>query len=181
MTDACTLDPDADPGLARVAELIRSVPDFPEPGILFRDITPVLADREAFAAVATELAALVGEADLVAGIEARGFLLGAAAAVVAGIGISCRCARPASCRWSPRRTPTSSSTARRRWSCPRARSRPGHACSSWTTCWPPVVPRRRRAGCSARWAPAWSASLGLIALGGRDRLGPIPVHLLLHA
>jgi adenine phosphoribosyltransferase len=82
-----TLDPDADPALARAAELVRDVPDFPQPGILFRDITPVLADGEAFTTVATELAALVGDADVVVGIEARGFLLGAAAAVVAGTGV----------------------------------------------------------------------------------------------
>ncbi|WP_425564239.1 adenine phosphoribosyltransferase, partial [Pseudonocardia zijingensis] len=75
------------PELERVAGLVRDVPDYPSPGILFRDVTPVLADAEAFTAVTTELASLVGEADLVAGIEARGFLLGAAVAVVAGTGI----------------------------------------------------------------------------------------------
>jgi adenine phosphoribosyltransferase len=77
----------ADPAFAKVAGLIRDVPDHPSPGILFRDITPVLADAEAFAIVATELASLAGEADLVAGVEARGFLLGAAVAVVAGTGV----------------------------------------------------------------------------------------------
>ena len=71
----------------RVIERIVDVADFPEPGVLFRDITPVLADAEAFTAVVTELAALSGDADLVAGIEARGFLLGAAVAVVAGTGV----------------------------------------------------------------------------------------------
>jgi adenine phosphoribosyltransferase len=78
-----------DPGseLERVAALVRDVPDYPSPGILFRDITPVLADAEAFTAVTTELASLVGEADLVAGVEARGFLLAAAVAVVAGTGV----------------------------------------------------------------------------------------------
>jgi adenine phosphoribosyltransferase len=73
--------------LDRVADLVRDVPDFPEPGVLFRDITPVLADAEALTVVATELAALVGEADLVAGVEARGFLIGSAVAVVAGLGV----------------------------------------------------------------------------------------------
>ncbi|HXV94505.1 MAG TPA: adenine phosphoribosyltransferase [Pseudonocardia sp.] len=67
--------------------MVRDVPDFPEPGVLFRDITPVLADAEAFTTVATELAAAAGPADLVAGVEARGFLLGAAAALVAGAGV----------------------------------------------------------------------------------------------
>ena len=83
---AVTLDPEVDPSLARAAELIRDVPDFPKPGVLFRDITPVLADPEALAGIATELAALAGDAELVIGIEARGFVLGAAAAVVAGTG-----------------------------------------------------------------------------------------------
>jgi adenine phosphoribosyltransferase len=78
---------DAEPALARVAALVRDVPDFPEPGVVFRDITPVLADAEAFTAVAVGLAALVGEAEVVVGVEARGFLLGAAAALVAGLGI----------------------------------------------------------------------------------------------
>jgi adenine phosphoribosyltransferase len=82
-------DPDADsgPDLTRVAGLVRDVLDYPSPGILFRDITPVLADAEAFTTITTELASLVGDADIVAGVEARGFLLGAAVAVVAGVGV----------------------------------------------------------------------------------------------
>jgi adenine phosphoribosyltransferase len=79
--------PDAGPSLVRVLGLVREVPDFPEPGVLFRDLTPVLADAEAFTTVATELAALAGAADVVVGIEARGFLVGAAVALVAGTGI----------------------------------------------------------------------------------------------
>ena len=70
-----------------MSALVRAVPDFPEPGVVFRDITPVLADGQAFTAVALALAALVGEADVVVGVEARGFLLGAAAALTAGTGI----------------------------------------------------------------------------------------------
>jgi adenine phosphoribosyltransferase len=76
-----------EPDLARVRDLVRDVPDFPSPGVLFRDITPVLADPSAFTTVATELATSVGAADVVVGIEARGFLLGAAAALVAGTGV----------------------------------------------------------------------------------------------
>jgi adenine phosphoribosyltransferase len=78
---------DGEQSLARVAGLVRDVPDYPSPGILFRDITPVLADAEAFTTVTTELASMVGEADLVVGVEARGFLLAAAIAVVAGTGV----------------------------------------------------------------------------------------------
>jgi adenine phosphoribosyltransferase len=87
VTDGHLLDADGDDPLARVSALVRPVPDFPAPGVVFRDITPVLADGAAFTAVSVALAALVGEADVVVGVEARGFLLGAAAALTAGIGI----------------------------------------------------------------------------------------------
>lgn len=72
----------------RIAGLLRDVPDFPRPGILFKDIAPLLADASAFAAVVTELGAGVGTGvDLVAGIEARGFLLGGALATELGCGV----------------------------------------------------------------------------------------------
>ena len=68
-----------------VAGRIRDVPDFPKPGILFRDITPVLADGEALAAAlalhADAVADLAGSVDKVVGIESRGFLFGMALAV----------------------------------------------------------------------------------------------------
>jgi adenine phosphoribosyltransferase len=67
--------------------LTRNVPDFPEPGVLFRDLTPVLADDRGFAAVTAALAAIVEGADLIAGIDARGFLLGGAVAHRLGIGV----------------------------------------------------------------------------------------------
>ena len=75
------------PALARAAGLIRDVPDYPTPGVLFRDITPLLADAAAFGAVVEELAGPARGADLVVGVEARGFLLGAAVALAAGIGV----------------------------------------------------------------------------------------------
>ena len=65
---------------------IRDVPDFPEPGISFKDITPLLADGPAFAAVIDALAAGHGAIDKVAGIEARGFILAAPVACVLGSG-----------------------------------------------------------------------------------------------
>ena len=56
----------------------RVIPDFPEPGILFRDLTPVFADPEAFASVIDALTApFEGAYDIVAGVEARGFALAA--------------------------------------------------------------------------------------------------------
>ncbi len=67
---------------AAIRALIREVPDFPEPGILFRDITPVLAEPAAFAAVVDYFAERLSaaEVDAVLAIESRGFLFGAAAA-----------------------------------------------------------------------------------------------------
>ena len=74
-----------------VAELIagrlRNVPDFPTPGIQFKDITPLLADADAFATVVSELAAVAPQVDVVAGIEARGFLLAGAIAGQLGRGL----------------------------------------------------------------------------------------------
>ncbi len=67
---------------------IRDVPDFPSPGIVFKDITPVLADAELFA-LAIELfrdAAAAHRPDKIAGIEARGFIFGAAVAHSLGVG-----------------------------------------------------------------------------------------------
>lgn len=68
--------------------LIRDVPDFPRPGILFRDITSLIADGEGFAATIALLAdhARDAGAEAIAGIEARGFLFGAAVAARLGIG-----------------------------------------------------------------------------------------------
>ena len=64
------------------AALIRAVPDFPQPGILFRDVAPLLADAAGFAAAVAALAQPWRGAGLhaVAGVEARGFIFGAALA-----------------------------------------------------------------------------------------------------
>jgi adenine phosphoribosyltransferase len=66
--------------------LIRDVPDYPKPGILFKDITPLLADSDAFALVLEHLSLLTEEIDLIAGIEARGFILASALAAKTGKG-----------------------------------------------------------------------------------------------
>jgi adenine phosphoribosyltransferase len=67
---------------------VRDIPDFPKPGITFKDITPVLASAEALDAAVTQLADLTRalEVDVVIGAEARGFLLGAALARELGAG-----------------------------------------------------------------------------------------------
>lgn len=81
--------PEADlsPALLRAASLIRDVPDYPEPGIIFRDITPLLADAEALRETTRAIIEpFAGQFDVVAGIEARGFILAGAAAIAAGTG-----------------------------------------------------------------------------------------------
>ena len=71
-----------------IKRYIRTIPDYPKPGIFFRDITTLLANLHAFRAAVDELAwpFLQGGIDYVAGIEARGFILGGAVAHVLGRG-----------------------------------------------------------------------------------------------
>ena len=80
------------PELERALALVRDVPDHPHPGVLFKDITPLLGDPLAFRTVVSALAAPfrpgpdgVPVVDAVAGIEARGFVLGAPIALELGV------------------------------------------------------------------------------------------------
>ena len=66
--------------------LIRPIPDFPKPGILFQDISPLLANPEAFAAVISALSDLGDDIDYVAALDARGFILGSAVALQKKVG-----------------------------------------------------------------------------------------------
>jgi adenine phosphoribosyltransferase len=74
--------------VAEIERSIRNVPDFPKPGIQFKDITPVLADGRLFRGAMDHLLAGVeaGAIDKVVGIDARGFIFGAAAAARLGCG-----------------------------------------------------------------------------------------------
>jgi adenine phosphoribosyltransferase len=67
--------------------LVREIPDFPEPGVLFRDLGPALADATTFRAVVDALVAPTPDVDIVVGVEARGFLLGAAGAYALQAGV----------------------------------------------------------------------------------------------
>jgi adenine phosphoribosyltransferase len=77
---------------AALEQLVVDVPDFPEPGIVFKDITPLLADADGFAAVVDALAAAgrddegVTVVDAVVGLEARGFIFAAPVALALGVG-----------------------------------------------------------------------------------------------
>ena len=70
-----------------LASLIVDVPDFPRPGITFYDITPLLGSADGLAAIVDQLVAVAPPADLVLGIEARGFLLAAPVACRLGLGL----------------------------------------------------------------------------------------------
>lgn len=67
---------------------IRDIPDFPKPGILFRDITPLLRDPQGWRAVMTQMGAICErlKPDLIVGIESRGFIVGTALATDRGLG-----------------------------------------------------------------------------------------------
>ncbi|KRB74122.1 adenine phosphoribosyltransferase [Nocardioides sp. Root190] len=75
-----------------LTRLVRDVPDFPEPGIMFKDITPLLADPDGFGAVVAALAEAGRDpdgrvvVDKVVGMEARGFILAAPVALALGVG-----------------------------------------------------------------------------------------------
>jgi adenine phosphoribosyltransferase len=73
---------------ALMKQLIRDVPDFPAPGVLFRDITPVLQDAKAFREVIDSMVECVApmKPDVIVGIESRGFILGTPIALQLGVG-----------------------------------------------------------------------------------------------
>jgi adenine phosphoribosyltransferase len=84
--------------------LIRDIPDFPKPGILFRDVTPLLGNGPAFRACIRQLCERLAPAhpQVIAGIESRGFIFGAGAALELGIGfVPIR--KPGKLPWKTRR------------------------------------------------------------------------------
>lgn len=78
----------ASQALERAESLILEIPDYPSEGIVFRDITPLIANGEAFqTTVEAMIAPFEGTFDVVAGLEARGFLFASAAAYASGAGL----------------------------------------------------------------------------------------------
>jgi adenine phosphoribosyltransferase len=72
-----------------IKKLIRDIPDFPKPGIMFRDITPLIGNARGFAAVVDQMAEpYLGAVDVVLGIESRGFIVGAPLAYRLGVGLT---------------------------------------------------------------------------------------------
>ena len=71
-----------------IDRLCAKIPDHPEPGVLFRDLTPLFADGDGFQRTVDALVdAFRGQYDCVAGVEARGFMIAAAVAYASGVGI----------------------------------------------------------------------------------------------
>lgn len=87
MTNAGSHYTNADSAASAVTRLTRWVEDFPVPGVRFGDLTPVFADAHGLRAVIDEMAGRTTDVDLVAGIDARGFLLGAGVALRLGCGV----------------------------------------------------------------------------------------------
>jgi adenine phosphoribosyltransferase len=88
MNHAAPDSPSAQLTIADLRARIRDIADFPQPGILFRDITPLLADAASFQAVVDTMAAPFRDAvDTVVAIESRGFILGAPIAYALGAGL----------------------------------------------------------------------------------------------
>ena len=73
--------------LSELRNLIRDIPDYPAPGIMFRDITPLLKNGTALNEVARRMALIDPKSDYIAGIEARGFFFAAAIGVNSGRGV----------------------------------------------------------------------------------------------
>ncbi|HIY65014.1 MAG TPA: adenine phosphoribosyltransferase [Candidatus Agrococcus pullicola] len=74
--------------LAAAESRIRAIPDYPQSGVVFRDVAPLIADGPSLrASVEAMLAPFAGGFDVVAGVEARGFLLAGVAAAISGVGI----------------------------------------------------------------------------------------------
>lgn len=83
-------DRNADPRAALLRARIRDIPDFPKPGILFRDLTPLMGDGAAMRTTVEMLVEKIAphRADTIVAIESRGFIFGAPAAVALGIGFA---------------------------------------------------------------------------------------------
>ncbi len=76
------------PSVTDLSDAIRNIPDFPQPGIQFKDITPILANPKLFEGAIRHLTSSYqpGDVDMIVGIDARGFIFAAAAALLLGAG-----------------------------------------------------------------------------------------------
>ncbi len=174
----------AEPGAElqrRLRAALRNVPDFPRPGIAFKDITPVLADGALLADTVRALGAHADGADLIVGIESRGFIFGAALAVQRGCGfVPFR--KPGKLPYRTERVEFSLEYGADALEAHVDAIVPGHRVL--------IVDDVLATGGTAAAAADLVRRLGgevvaaafvleLTALGGRSRLGTLPVHVLL--
>ena len=161
---------------AWLRSLVRDIPDYPEPGVTFRDITPLLGDAGGLPPGASTSSPTASPTSRSTGSSAsrRAASSSPPRSPTASAPRSCRCARPASCRGRSCARSTSWSTAPTSWRSTATPSTPTSGCWSSTTCWPPAARRRPRAGWSRRSA-ASIVGIGILieisALGGRAALG----------
>ncbi len=168
--------------LDRALGLVGEVPDFPEPGVLFRDLSPLLADPAAFRAVTDALAAAVpaGVTTLVA-VEARGFLFGAALAAVHGYGLV-PVRKPGKLPAVADRATYDLEYGTATLELPAGVLRPGERVAVVDDVLATGGTVEATAALATRAGAEVAAALVLIelaALGGRARLGAVPVHALM--
>ena len=108
-----------DARLALLRARVRDVPDFPKPGILFRDLTPLMGDGVALRAAVDLLAEAVvrHRPELIVAIESRGFIFGAPVAASLGVGLRARAQAGQAAAQDPPPRATTWSTAPTRWRC----------------------------------------------------------------
>lgn len=126
-------------------DYIASVKDFPEPGIIFRDISPLMADGKAYAAATDEIAAYAQDkgVEMIVGPEARGFIVGCPVAYKLGIGFAPARKRE-SCRGQPLRPAMIWNMAKPPFIYTRMPSSRGNGSWFVMTCWQPGVPLPQR-------------------------------------
>ena len=175
--------PAADRQVTDLAAHIRDIPDFPKPGIQFKDITPLLLDADALSRPSAGWRTGRGRWTSTSWWRPR--RAGSSSAPrspASSAPASCPRASRASCRTTRSRPSTSSSTASTRSRCTPTRSPTARACCCTTTCWPPAARPRRWPSWSrapARRSPAARSSSSSPSCNGRQRLADYDVHTLL--
>jgi len=137
---AMAVDPVASPA-EYIRSHIRTVPDWPAPGVMFRDITPLLSQPRVFRVLIDQFVHRYFDVrpNVIAGLDARGFIIGSVVAYELNVGFV-PSARKASCPSPRSRKPTNWSTAARRSKCTPTPSSRGTAWCSSTTSSPPAAP-----------------------------------------
>ena len=162
---------------------LRDIPDFPKPGVTFKDITPLLTDGTPSGSPSTPSPTRgPGAESIRSPASRRAGSCWRRPSPTASARAASRSASPASCRGRWSSSPTSSSTAWTRCRPTATRPRPATGCWWWTTCWPRAARPRPPARCSRAWAPRWSGSTCSWSWGsshGRATLGERDVRSLL--